>query len=78
MPSTGILIQDRFVGGNFTINEVCDLKRRSRSGFYADLKAGLVQIRKQGRISIVPGPIARRYINGEDRAHDTQPKESAA
>jgi hypothetical protein len=47
-----------------TIDEVCALKQRSRSGFYADLKAGLVQIRKQGRNSIVSGPVARRYING--------------
>jgi hypothetical protein len=73
--SSGISIQDRLESGNLTISEVCDLKRRSRSGFYADLKAGLVQIRKQGRISVVPGPIARRYING-DQAHD-QPKENA-
>jgi hypothetical protein len=75
--SSGISIQDRLESGNLTISEVCDLKRRSRSGFYADLKAGLVQIRKQGRISVVPGPIARRYINGGDRARDTQPKENA-
>jgi hypothetical protein len=57
-----ISIQDRLEVGNFTIDEVCALKQRSR--FYADLKAGLVQIRKQGRNSIVPGPVARRYING--------------
>jgi hypothetical protein len=57
-----ISIQDRLEFGNLTIDEVCDLKKRSRSGFYADLKAGLVQIRKQGRISVVPGPVARRYI----------------
>jgi len=50
--------------GNLTIDEVCQLKPRSRSGFYADVKAGLVQIRKQGRNSIVSGPVARRYING--------------
>ena len=62
---SGISIQDRLEFGNLTIDEVCDLKKRSRSGFYADLKAGLVQIRKQGRISVVPGPVARRYINGD-------------
>ena len=60
-----ISIQDRLEVGNLTISEVCVLKQRSRSGFYADLKAGLVEIRKQGRLSIIPGPIARRYINGD-------------
>jgi hypothetical protein len=59
-----ISIQDRLEAGNLTIDEVCALKKRSRSGFYADLKAGLVEVRKQGRNSIVPGPVARRYING--------------
>jgi hypothetical protein len=62
--SRTISIQDRLEVGNLTIDEVCELKPRSRSGFYADLKAGLVQIRKQGRNSIVPGPVARQYING--------------
>jgi hypothetical protein len=60
--SSTISIQDRLAVGNLTIDEVCQLKPRSRSGFYADLKAGLVQIRKQGRNSVVPGPVARRYI----------------
>jgi hypothetical protein len=57
-----VTIQDRLEVGNLTIDEVCKLKKRSRSGFYADLKAGLVEIRKQGRLSVVPGPIAKRYI----------------
>ena len=62
--STTISIRDRLEVGNLTIDEVCQLKPRSRSGFYADVKAGLVQIRKQGHNSIVSGPVARRYING--------------
>jgi hypothetical protein len=62
--SSTISIQDRLEVGNLTIDEVCALKQRSRSGFYADLKAGLVRITKQGRYSRVPGPVARRYING--------------
>ncbi len=61
--SSTISIQDRLDVGNLTIDEVCALKQRSRSGFYADLKAGLVQITKQGRRSRVPRPVARRYIN---------------
>jgi hypothetical protein len=60
-----ISIQDRLKVGNLTVDEVCALKQRSRTGFYADLKAGLVQIRKQGRNSVVPGPVARRYIDGD-------------
>jgi hypothetical protein len=60
--SESVTIQDRLEVGNLSIDEVCKLKKRSRSGFYADLKAGLVEIRKQGRLSVVPGPIAKRYI----------------
>jgi hypothetical protein len=60
-----VTIQDRLEVGNLTIDEVCRLKKRSRSGFYADLKAGLVEIRKQGRLSVVPGPVAKRYIEAQ-------------
>jgi hypothetical protein len=59
-----VTIKDRLENGNLTIDEVCVLANRSRTGFYADLKAGLVTIRKVGRRSIVPGPVARRYIAG--------------
>jgi hypothetical protein len=60
-----ISLQERLEFGNLSIDEVCALKRRSRSSFYADVKAGLVVIKKQGRLSVVPGPIAKRYIAGE-------------
>ncbi len=60
-----ISIHDRLENGNLTIDEVCALANRSKTGFYSDLKAGLVTIRKVGRKSIVPGPVARRYIAGE-------------
>ncbi len=60
-----VTIQDRLDAGNLTVDEVCALKPRSRSGFYEDLKAGLVKIEKIGRKSIVRGPVARRYIAGE-------------
>lgn len=63
-----LTIQDRLEVGNLTVDEVCALKKRSRSGFYEDVKAGLVEIRKQGRSSVVPGPIARRYISGQSAA----------
>jgi hypothetical protein len=59
----GITIQDRLEVGYLTVDEVCALKKRSRSGFYADVKAGLVKIKKQGRKSVIHGPIAWRYIS---------------
>jgi hypothetical protein len=64
-PQRLITIQDRLEFGNLTVDEVCELKRRSRTGFYADRKAGLVKIDKIGSKSIVRGPIAKRYIAGE-------------
>lgn len=59
-----ITIHDRLESGNLSVHEVCALADRSRTGFYADVKAGLVSIRKVGRRSVVPGPIAKRYIAG--------------
>jgi hypothetical protein len=63
-----VTIQDRLEHGNLSIAEVCALANRSKTGFYADLKAGLVSIRKIGRKSVVPGPVARRYALGESDA----------
>jgi hypothetical protein len=60
-----VTVQDRLEAGNLSIKEVCALANRGKTGFYADLKAGLVAIRKIGRKSVVPGHIARRYIAGE-------------
>jgi len=60
-----ITVFDRLEAGNLTIEEVCALANRSKTGFYADLKAGLVSIRKIGRKSVVPGHVAKRYIAGE-------------
>jgi len=48
-----ITIQDRLECGNLTVDEVCLLKNRSRAAFYNDVKAGLVEIQKQGRKTIV-------------------------
>ena len=64
MVSKTFLQRDRLEAGNLTIDEVCALKPRSRTGFYADLKAGLVSIEKIGRKSVVRGPIAKAYIAG--------------
>jgi hypothetical protein len=67
-PKPLVTIRDRLEDGNLTINEVCALANRSKTGFYSDLKAGLVTIRKIGRKSIVPGHVAKRYIAGESVA----------
>ena len=60
-----LTIQERLDHGNLTVEETRKLKNRSKTGFYADLKAGFVTIRKIGRKSVVPGPIAKRYIAGD-------------
>lgn len=62
--SEGLTIRDRLECGNLTVDEVCALKSRGKTGFYEDVKAGLVILKKVGRKSIIPGPIAKRYIAG--------------
>lgn len=59
-----ISLADRLEHGNLTIRETCALADASRSKFYEDLKARRVAIRKLGNKSVVPGPIAKRYIAG--------------
>ena len=61
---SGLSLADRLAFGNLTILEVRALKNRSHSGFYEDLKSGLVAVRKIGRKTVVPGPIAKAYIEG--------------
>ena len=63
--SAVVTLEDRLASGNLTVAEVCALAGRSRTGFYEDLKAGRVSIRKAGRKTLVPGPVAKRYIAGE-------------
>ena len=61
-----VTIGDRLEYGKLSIDEVRMLAaNRSKTGFYQDLKAGLVKIEKNGRKSSVLGPIAKRYIAGE-------------
>lgn len=57
-------IDERLRCGNLAVSEVCALRNRSRSGFYEDVRNGLVALRKIGRKSVVPGPVARAYIEG--------------
>jgi hypothetical protein len=58
-------LEDRLRYGNLEINEICELKPCSRSRFYQDVKAGLVEINKLGRKSLVRGPVAAAYIAGQ-------------
>lgn len=57
-----ITLQDRLEHGNLTVREVCELKPISRSGFYADVKRGLVETVKIGRKTVIRGPVAKKYI----------------
>ena len=60
----GISLADRLTFGNLTVKETRFLRNRSHSGFYQDVKLGLVAIEKNGRKSVVRGPIAKAYIEG--------------
>jgi hypothetical protein len=60
----GPSLAERLAHGNLTVRETRILKSRSHSGFYQDLKDGLVAIEKNRRKSVVRGPIARAYIEG--------------
>ena len=61
-------LAERLEHGNLRVKEVCDLKPRCRSGFYEDVKKGLVKIEKSGRSSIIRGPVAKAYISGGSAA----------
>ena len=63
-----LTLEDRLEHGNLTVAETCALRNCSKTSFYADLKAGLVAIRKIGRKSVVSGPVAKRYARGESLA----------
>ena len=67
-----IPVEVRLHSGNLTVEEVCALATRSKTGFYEDLKAGLVAVRKIGRKSVVPGPIAKAYIAGAPLPSETR------
>jgi hypothetical protein len=60
-------LAERLEHGNLVVNEVCKLKPRCRSGFYEDVKKGIVKIEKVGRKSIIRGPVAKAYISRRAR-----------
>lgn len=57
-----ISLADRLAHGRLTVLEVRLLKNRSHSGFYEDVRNGLVRIEKNGRKSTITGPVAQAYI----------------
>jgi hypothetical protein len=65
---SGLSLADRLAFGNLTVEETRTLKNRSHTGFYEDVKSGLVVLKKIGRKSVVPGPVARAYIEGRSIA----------
>src|SRR5271166_6618124 len=65
-----ISIGDRLEHGVLTVMEVCQLASRSRAGFYADVKKGLVEVRKIGRKTVIPGPVARGTYNARRASDD--------
>ncbi len=65
-------LDDRFEHGALTILEVCALAKVGRTKIYADIAKGKLTVRKIGRKSIVPGPSARAYIQGEPVASSAE------
>jgi hypothetical protein len=63
-----ITIEDRFAGGFFSIQELVDLKKSSRTRVYADIKAGLLPVEKFGRATRIAGHVAKAYVPGRGLA----------
>ena len=61
----GITLADRLRHGFLTVDEVCALKRCSRSRFYEDARSGVVAYEKDGRLTRIRGPVAARYLGLE-------------
>jgi hypothetical protein len=60
-----VTLRDRLEFGNLTVAEILAAKPVSKTQFYADLKRGLVRIEKDGRRTLIRGPIARKYLANE-------------
>lgn len=58
----GFSLAERFEFGKFTIAEICDLARKSRTAVYEDIAAGLLAVEKHGRSTRIAGPHAKRYL----------------
>jgi hypothetical protein len=73
--SQSFTLDERFQYGSFTVAELRELKNRSNTGFYEDVKSGLVLIEKRGRKTIIHGPIARKYLLSQPI--DSSPKQGS-
>ena len=51
-----VTVLDRLEAGNLSIPEVCALENCGKTGFYEDLNAGLVTIRRLGARPTSPWP----------------------
>ncbi len=75
-----VTIQDRLENGNLTIDEVCALANRSRTGFYSDLKAGLsLSAKLAGKASFrgrspKPTSLAKRLQRDPWPKRETRPR----
>jgi hypothetical protein len=55
-------LSDRLQFGRLSIPEIAELKGKCITSIYADAKAGLLKIEKDGRRSNVRGPNAAAYL----------------
>ena len=63
--TTHFSLSERFEHGNFTLAEIKELKPTSHSAIYEHIAKGILETFKAGRRTLVRGPVARRYIGGE-------------
>lgn len=62
--AAGFTLSERFVFGNFALDEVLKLKDVGRTRGYEDIATGRLVVEKHGRRVLVAGPIARLYLDG--------------
>jgi len=56
-------IADRLIDGAYIdIEELCSLKKISKSVVYDDIKDGLLPVEKFGRLTRIAGPVAKAYV----------------
>jgi|GEM_PF-3382065 hypothetical protein len=60
-----VTLEERLAHGNISMSELRQLAGVSNTSLYADVRAGKLAYQKRGKSTRVPGPIAKRYINGE-------------
>jgi hypothetical protein len=63
-----VSLEDRLRHGRLSIDEILALGDISRSKFYADVRAGLIRITKNGRRTHILGADAQAYLAGGGNA----------